>query len=201
MLTWPLQLYEGLKCYYGVDNRLRIFRPEMNMARMKRTAWRAALPVSFVICRNTVELGLFLAFLLGLIQYRKAIYLLLWNTKYCMSQYVTLVNGYKTYGLFCLVSSISGNSIHSFGKASLMIVVNGACIICWACVARDGEDGTTVRLFALFSFHSCLVWLPTAVIWCLHEESDALNFSPSNAIILIFTLLLPFAGFEYSPCH
>lgn len=38
------QLYEGLKAYYGVDGKIRIFRPTMNMERMKITAERATLP-------------------------------------------------------------------------------------------------------------------------------------------------------------
>jgi branched-chain amino acid aminotransferase len=34
-----------LKAYRGVDGKVRIFRPEMNMERMNRTAVRAGLPV------------------------------------------------------------------------------------------------------------------------------------------------------------
>ena len=33
-----------MKAFRGIDNRIRIFRPEKNMARMNRTAVRAALP-------------------------------------------------------------------------------------------------------------------------------------------------------------
>lgn len=35
-----------MKAYRGVDNRIRLFRPEMNMSRMRKTAARSALPVS-----------------------------------------------------------------------------------------------------------------------------------------------------------
>lgn len=40
------QLYEGLKAYRGGDNKVRIFRPDLNMERMYSTAERAMLPVS-----------------------------------------------------------------------------------------------------------------------------------------------------------
>ncbi|PIO70751.1 putative branched-chain-amino-acid transaminase [Teladorsagia circumcincta] len=33
-----------MKAYRGVDNKIRLFRPDKNMARMRRTAHRAALP-------------------------------------------------------------------------------------------------------------------------------------------------------------
>ncbi len=33
-----------MKAYRGVDNRIRLFRADMNMARMKKTAARSALP-------------------------------------------------------------------------------------------------------------------------------------------------------------
>ncbi|CAB3400163.1 unnamed protein product [Caenorhabditis bovis] len=44
VLHYASELFEGMKAYRGVDNKIRLFRPEMNMARMKRTALRAALP-------------------------------------------------------------------------------------------------------------------------------------------------------------
>ncbi|NPA48702.1 MAG: branched-chain amino acid aminotransferase [Thermodesulfobacteria bacterium] len=37
-------IFEGLKAYYGVDDRIRLFRPERNMARMNRSAWRMCMP-------------------------------------------------------------------------------------------------------------------------------------------------------------
>ena len=44
------QLFEGLKAYRGVDNKVRLFRPYQNIERMLRSAERSALPVSFQTC-------------------------------------------------------------------------------------------------------------------------------------------------------
>ncbi|VDK48336.1 unnamed protein product, partial [Cylicostephanus goldi] len=44
VLHYASELFEGMKAYRGVDNKIRLFRPDMNMARMRRTARRAALP-------------------------------------------------------------------------------------------------------------------------------------------------------------
>ncbi|CAJ0566650.1 unnamed protein product, partial [Mesorhabditis spiculigera] len=44
VLHYAAELFEGLKAYRGVDGKIRIFRPELNMARMRRTAVRASLP-------------------------------------------------------------------------------------------------------------------------------------------------------------
>ncbi|PAV75677.1 hypothetical protein WR25_15172 isoform B [Diploscapter pachys] len=44
VLHYASELFEGMKAYRGIDNKIRMFRPDMNMARMKRTAKRAALP-------------------------------------------------------------------------------------------------------------------------------------------------------------
>jgi branched-chain amino acid aminotransferase len=38
------QLFEGMKAYRGVDGKIRMFRPDKNMARMNATAKRAGLP-------------------------------------------------------------------------------------------------------------------------------------------------------------
>lgn len=38
------QLFEGMKSYRGVDGRIRIFRPNMNMNRMNLSAKRSGLP-------------------------------------------------------------------------------------------------------------------------------------------------------------
>ncbi|KAM4651570.1 branched-chain-amino-acid aminotransferase, cytosolic-like isoform 1-T1 [Discoglossus pictus] len=43
-LHYSVELFEGMKAYRGVDNRIRMFRPMMNMERMHRTALRACLP-------------------------------------------------------------------------------------------------------------------------------------------------------------
>uniref|UniRef100_A0ABI7XQ21 Branched-chain-amino-acid aminotransferase n=1 Tax=Felis catus TaxID=9685 RepID=A0ABI7XQ21_FELCA len=39
------KLFEGLKAFRGVDNKIRLFRPNLNMDRMYRSAVRATLPV------------------------------------------------------------------------------------------------------------------------------------------------------------
>uniref|UniRef100_A0A1I7Y794 Branched-chain-amino-acid aminotransferase n=1 Tax=Steinernema glaseri TaxID=37863 RepID=A0A1I7Y794_9BILA len=44
VLHYAVELFEGMKAYRGVDNKIRLFRPEMNMERMRRTAARSALP-------------------------------------------------------------------------------------------------------------------------------------------------------------
>ncbi|XP_077994212.1 branched-chain-amino-acid aminotransferase, cytosolic-like [Glandiceps talaboti] len=41
---YAVELFEGMKAYRGVDNKVRIFRPELNMARMLSSAERASLP-------------------------------------------------------------------------------------------------------------------------------------------------------------
>lgn len=38
------QLFEGMKAYRGVDGRIRVFRPNMNMNRMNSSAKRSGLP-------------------------------------------------------------------------------------------------------------------------------------------------------------
>ncbi len=37
-------IFEGLKAYYGVDGRIRLFRPERNLARLNRSARRMCMP-------------------------------------------------------------------------------------------------------------------------------------------------------------
>ncbi|VDM29913.1 unnamed protein product [Toxocara canis] len=48
VLHYAPTLFEGMKAYRGKDNKIRLFRPELNMQRMNRTAERASLPVSYV---------------------------------------------------------------------------------------------------------------------------------------------------------
>lgn len=38
------QLFEGMKAYRGVDGKIRLFRPELNMERMNASAVRCGLP-------------------------------------------------------------------------------------------------------------------------------------------------------------
>ncbi|GFR94109.1 branched-chain-amino-acid aminotransferase, partial [Elysia marginata] len=44
VLHYASELFEGMKCYRCVDNKIRMFRPMENMARMERSAIRAGLP-------------------------------------------------------------------------------------------------------------------------------------------------------------
>ncbi|XP_021114749.1 branched-chain-amino-acid aminotransferase, cytosolic isoform X4 [Heterocephalus glaber] len=44
-LHYAVELFEGLKAYRGHDNKIRLFRPDLNMDRMYRSAVRATLPV------------------------------------------------------------------------------------------------------------------------------------------------------------
>lgn len=41
---WLIQLFEGLKAYRGIDGRIRVFRPDMNMQRMNLSARASGLP-------------------------------------------------------------------------------------------------------------------------------------------------------------
>lgn len=43
-LHYATECFEGMKLYRGFDGKLRIFRPELNAARMKMSATRIALP-------------------------------------------------------------------------------------------------------------------------------------------------------------
>uniref|UniRef100_A0A8C4WZI9 Branched-chain-amino-acid aminotransferase n=1 Tax=Eptatretus burgeri TaxID=7764 RepID=A0A8C4WZI9_EPTBU len=60
-LNYSMQLFEGMKAFYGEDGNIRMFRPQLNMSRMRRTAMRACLPdfseVELLECvRRLVEL-------------------------------------------------------------------------------------------------------------------------------------------------
>ncbi|CAD6187042.1 unnamed protein product [Caenorhabditis auriculariae] len=44
VLHSSLELFEGAKAYYGIDGKIRIFRPQLNMERMRRSAERCAFP-------------------------------------------------------------------------------------------------------------------------------------------------------------
>ncbi|KAI0209344.1 Branched-chain-amino-acid aminotransferase, cytosolic [Lamellibrachia satsuma] len=45
VLHYAVELFEGLKAYRGVDNKVRLFRPYQNIERMLRSAGRSALPL------------------------------------------------------------------------------------------------------------------------------------------------------------
>ncbi|XP_067000513.1 branched-chain-amino-acid aminotransferase, cytosolic isoform X2 [Anabrus simplex] len=44
VLHYAVELFEGMKAYRGVDGRIRIFRPDLNMKRMNLAAIRCGLP-------------------------------------------------------------------------------------------------------------------------------------------------------------
>ncbi|CAG9770259.1 unnamed protein product [Ceutorhynchus assimilis] len=44
VLHYAIELFEGMKVYRGVDGKIRIFRPELNMARMNASAISSGLP-------------------------------------------------------------------------------------------------------------------------------------------------------------
>lgn len=44
VLHYAIELFEGMKAYRGVDGKIRLFRPEMNMERMNNSAIRSGLP-------------------------------------------------------------------------------------------------------------------------------------------------------------
>ncbi|XP_005428463.1 branched-chain-amino-acid aminotransferase, cytosolic isoform X1 [Geospiza fortis] len=43
-LHYAVELFEGMKAYRGVDGKIRLFRPALNMDRMARSALRTTLP-------------------------------------------------------------------------------------------------------------------------------------------------------------
>ncbi|XP_056878674.1 branched-chain-amino-acid aminotransferase, cytosolic [Takifugu flavidus] len=69
-LHYGIQLFEGLKVYRGEDERLRLFRPMLNMKRMSKSARRVCLPafdeVELLECiRRLVEIEQDWAFISG----------------------------------------------------------------------------------------------------------------------------------------
>ena len=48
VLHYAVEVFEGMKAYYGVDGKIRLFRPELNMARLTKSSARSTLPV----CNN-----------------------------------------------------------------------------------------------------------------------------------------------------
>jgi branched-chain amino acid aminotransferase len=49
VLHYAIELFEGMKAYRGVDGKVRLFRPDLNMSRMHRSTHRSALPVSILL--------------------------------------------------------------------------------------------------------------------------------------------------------
>ncbi|KAH8396414.1 hypothetical protein KR222_009943, partial [Zaprionus bogoriensis] len=56
VLHYAVELFEGMKAYRGLDGKIRIFRPDMNMNRMNLAAQRSGLPTfegkEFVQCMS-----------------------------------------------------------------------------------------------------------------------------------------------------
>lgn len=50
-----IQLFEGMKAFFGVDGKARLFRPMENMKRLNRSAVTMSLPVSDVLFCTTVD--------------------------------------------------------------------------------------------------------------------------------------------------
>ncbi|KAF7381648.1 hypothetical protein HZH66_014042 [Vespula vulgaris] len=44
VLHYAIELFEGMKAYRGVDGKIRLFRPELNMERMNNSAVGSGLP-------------------------------------------------------------------------------------------------------------------------------------------------------------
>ena len=51
------QLFEGMKGYKCVDGKVRLFRPDQNMERMRKTAHRCTLPVSLCLTSADGSVG------------------------------------------------------------------------------------------------------------------------------------------------
>uniref|UniRef100_UPI00398F11DB branched-chain-amino-acid aminotransferase, cytosolic-like isoform X2 n=1 Tax=Pristiophorus japonicus TaxID=55135 RepID=UPI00398F11DB len=52
VLHYSIELFEGMKAFRGADNKIRMFRPDLNMERMHRSALRACLPPSLGVSRT-----------------------------------------------------------------------------------------------------------------------------------------------------
>lgn len=44
VLHYSVEIFEGMKAYYGVDQKYRLFRPDLNMIRFNKSSLRSALP-------------------------------------------------------------------------------------------------------------------------------------------------------------
>lgn len=61
VLHYSVEVFEGMKAYYGVDGKIRLFRPDLNMNRLTKSSARSTLPVSIFDCLTIKNktLGLF----------------------------------------------------------------------------------------------------------------------------------------------
>ena len=48
-LHYSVELFEGMKAYKGIDGKLRLFRPDLNLQRLWKSSARSSLPVSRII--------------------------------------------------------------------------------------------------------------------------------------------------------
>ncbi len=46
VLHYSIEIFEGMKAYHGVDQKLRLFRPDLNMNRFHKSTLRSSLPVN-----------------------------------------------------------------------------------------------------------------------------------------------------------
>ena len=44
VLHYSVEIFEGMKAYYGADKKYRLFRPDLNMNRFHKSSLRSALP-------------------------------------------------------------------------------------------------------------------------------------------------------------
>lgn len=44
VLHYSVEVFEGMKAYYGVDGKVRLFRPDLNMNRLSKSSARSTLP-------------------------------------------------------------------------------------------------------------------------------------------------------------
>ena len=51
VLHYSIEIFEGMKAYYGTDGKYRLFRPDLNMNRFHKSTLRSALPV----CPNKIN--------------------------------------------------------------------------------------------------------------------------------------------------
>lgn len=46
VLHYSIELFEGMKAFYGVDGKVRLFRPDLNAFRMYKSSIRSGLAVT-----------------------------------------------------------------------------------------------------------------------------------------------------------
>jgi len=49
---YAIECFEGMKAFYGVDGKIRMFRPEKNMKRFRTSVKRIALPVRSIFMKE-----------------------------------------------------------------------------------------------------------------------------------------------------